>query len=144
MARLNLSNVTTDEVLTLDELIPAYANNKAELDTYKKVCDTQNSEIKKRLEELGENEYSAGGYVAKRSVQKRESINEDRLLEVLVKHGVPEVIKTREYVDMDALEKYLYNNELSDELSADLDSCRETTEVVQLRLTKEKKKKEDK
>lgn len=143
MGRLNLS---TEEVTmrpaTLDELIPSYAENKIELDNYKKICDGQNAEIKKRLEELGENEYTAGGYVAKRTVSERESMNEERLLEMLKKHNVPGVIKTKEYVDMDALEGYLYNTELSDEMAADLDSCREVKEVVQLRITKEKKKEE--
>lgn len=143
MGRLNLS---TEEVTmrpaTLDELIPSYAENKIELDNYKKICDGQNAEIKKRLEELGENEYTAGGYVAKRTVSERESMNEERLLEMLKKHNVPGVIKTKEYVDMDALEGYLYNTELSDEMAADLDSCREVKEVVQLRISKEKKKKE--
>lgn len=143
MARLNLSNIETESNLTLDELIPVYAETKSDLDMYKKMCDTQNALIKKQLEELGENEYAAGGYVAKRIISEKESMNEERLLDVLVKHGVPEVIKTKEYVDMDALEKYLYNNELSDELAADLNSCREVKQVVQLRISKEKKKKEE-
>lgn len=149
MARLNLSNVeeTTNETLTteateLDKLIPVYAENKAELDKYEKVCKTQNAEIKKQLEELCEDEYTAGGYVVKRIVSERESMNELRLLDVLKKHNITDVIKTREYVDMDALENYLYNVTLSDEVAADLDSCREVKEVVQLRLSKEKKKKE--
>lgn len=142
MGRLNLSSSETEKVLTLDELIPVYAENKADLDRVDKICKAQNAEIKQKLEELGEDEHTAGGYVAKRIVSERESMNEERLLEVLVKHGVPEVIKTKEYVDMDALEKYLYNNDLSDDLAADLDSCREIKEVVQLRVSKEKKKKE--
>ena len=144
MGRLNLSNVeAVNEVLTLDELIPLYAENKADLDVYDKLCKSQNALIKQHMEELGETEHTAGGYVVKYSVSQRESINEDRLLDILKKHNVPGVIKTKEYVDMDALESYLYNTELSDDLAADMDSCREIKEVVQLRFSKEKKKKED-
>ena len=142
MGRLNLSNIETEEILTLDELIPQYAENKADLDDYKKLCEKQNAEIKKYMEELGETEYTAGGYVAKYTVSERETINETRLLEMLKKHKIPGVIKTREYVDMDAFETYLYNVELSDELASDLATCREVKEVVQLRISKEKKKKE--
>lgn len=141
MGRLNLSSIETEENLTLDELIPVYVENKADLDRIEKICKSQNAEIKKQLEDLGEDEYTAGGYVVKRTVSERESMNEERLLEMMKKHNVPNVIKTREYVDMDALENYLYNNELSDEMAADLNSCREIKEVVQLRISKEKKKK---
>lgn len=148
MGRLNLSNVTenvtAEESNALDTLIPSYANNKAEMDSYKKVCETQNSQIKEQMEKLKKSEYTAGGYVAKRIVVEKESMNEERLLDILAKHGIPEVIKTKEYVDMDALEKYLYNNELSDELAADLNSCRIINTTVQLRISKEKKKKENK
>jgi hypothetical protein len=142
MGRLNLSSIETEEILTLDELIPVYAENKADLDKIKKVCETQNADIKKQLEEMGKDEYTAGGYVVKRTVSTRETMNEERLLAMMKKHNVPGVIKTKEYVDMDALECYLYDVELSDELAADLDSCREIKEVVQLRISKEKKKKE--
>lgn len=142
MARLNLSNIETND-LTLDELVPVYAETKADFDMYKKMCESQNTLIKSQLEKLGKDSHTAGGYVAKRTVSTRESINEDRLLEVLKKHNIEGIIKTREYVDMDALEKYLYNNDLSDELATDMNSCREITEVVQLRISKEKKKKEE-
>lgn len=142
MGRLNLSSIETEEVLTLDELIPVYAENKADLDKIKKVCEAQNTEIKQKLEELGEDEYTAGGYVVKRTVSTRESMNEERLLEMMKKHKIPGVIKTKEYVDMDALESYLYSSILFDDVAADLDSCREVKEVVQLRISKEKKKKE--
>ena len=143
MGRLNLSNVETEENLTLDELIPVYAENKADLDQIEKVCKTQNAEIKKYMEELGEDEHTAGGYTVKYIVSERESMNEERLLEMMKKHNVPGVIKTKEYVDMDALENYLYNVVMSDEMAADLNSCREVKQVVQLRIGKEKKKKKE-
>ena len=142
MGRLNLSEEVTMRPATLDELIPEYANNKSNLDHYDKVCKLQNADIKKQMEELNEVEHTAGGYTVKRIVSERETMNEERLLDVLAKHGVPEVIKTKEYVDMDALEKYLYNNELTEELASDLNSCREVKTTIQLRIGKEKKKKE--
>lgn len=143
MGRLNLSEDVTMRPATLDELIPMYAENKSELDKYDKMCKAQNADIKKQMEELGEDEHTAGGYTVKYIVSERESINEDRLLEMLKKHKVEGVIKTREYVDMDALESYLYNTLMSDEMAADMASCREVKQVVQLRIGKEKKKKKE-
>jgi hypothetical protein len=139
MARLNLEPAT----ISLEDLIPKYYEDKSSMDTLKKVCDAENSQIKDLLREQGIDTYEANGYKAKRTVSCRESLNEERLLEVIRKHGIEGVIKTKEYVDMDELESYLYNHESTTELATDLASCKTTTEVVQLRVTKAKKKEED-
>lgn len=140
MSRINLSTTEPSSAPneSLEELIPRYALNKSELDSYTKICKEENEQIKAALVELGENEYSAGGYTVKRIVATKESMNEAKLLEVLRQNGIDVAIKTREYVDMDALEAYLYNNMPSDELARQLESCRTTTETVQLRLSKAK------
>ena len=149
MARINLSQ--TDEVIstnrtvntTLDELVIQYAFNKGELDSYTKICKEENEQIKAQLSELGEDTYSAGGYTVKRIVAVKETMNEAKLLEVLRQNGITDAIKTKEYVDMDALEAYLYNNVPSADLARQLEACRTTSETVQLRLSKTKAKKED-
>lgn len=149
MARINLSQ--TDEVIstnrtvntTLDELIPQYAFNKNELDSYTKICKEENEQIKAQLVDLGEDTYSTGGYTVKRIVAVKESMNEAKLLEVLRQNGINSAIKTKEYVDMDALEAYLYNNAPSADLARQLEACRTTSETVQLRLSKTKSTKED-
>lgn len=143
MARIKLADtepsITPNE--SLEELIPRYALNKNELDSYTKICKIENEQIKAELVKLGENEYSSGGYTVKRIVAVKESMNEVKLLEVLRQNGIEAPIKTREYVDMDALESYLYNNTPSAELARQLESCRTTTETVQLRLSKTKEHK---
>ena len=139
MARLNLNENPTLNI-SLEELIPMYAQNKAELDSYTQLCKEENESIKAQMLELGQDKYSAGGYTAKRTVSQRESLNEDKLMAVILKHGIKDVIKTKEYVDMDALENYLYHNEMTSSLAADLESCKSKTEVVTLRVTKDKKK----
>ena len=139
MARISLSpHEPSSTTEPLEELIPRYALNKNELDSYTKICKEENEQIKAALVELGENEYSAGGYTVKRIVAVKESMNEAKLLEVLRQNGIDAPIKTKEYVDMDALEAYLYNNTPSTELARQLDSCRVTSETVQLRLSKTK------
>jgi hypothetical protein len=139
MSRLNLS--PTNEPSTsfnLDELVTKYAFNKGELDSYTKICKEENEQIKKALVELGEDEYSTGVYTVKRIVAVKESMNEAKLLEVLRQNGIDVAIKTREYVDMDALEAYLYNYMPSQDLARQIESCRTTTETIQLRLSKTK------
>lgn len=144
MSRISLSHANEPSPTcntTLDELIQAYAFNKGELDSYTKICKEENEQIKAALVELGENEYSAGGYTVKRIVATKESMNEAKLLEVLRQNGIEAPIRTREYVDMDALETYLYNNMPSTDLARQIDSCRVTSETVQLRLSKTKPQK---
>jgi hypothetical protein len=145
MSRLNLTEEKDYETtggLTLEELIPSYYLNKRELDSYKKICDTSNAKIKDLMLAANENEHQVGDLVAKRTVVTKESMSEDKLMAVLHKYNIDGIIKTREYVDMDALESYMYNNELSPEIASDLASCVTTTEVVQLRVTRKKSKKE--
>ena len=138
MGRLNLETA----IPSLDELIPQYATDKSQLDALKKVCDSANAIIKEQMFNQATDTYTAGGYTAKRTVSVRETLNEERLIAILHKHKIEGVIKTKEYVDMDALEDYLYNHEQTNELATDLASCKSTTEVVQLRVTKAKKKEE--
>ena len=127
-------------ISALDELIPQYAQNKSELDSYKKICDIENEQIKSIMFEMGETEYSTNGYKAKRVETERVTMDEDKLLAVLHRYNIDEVIKTREYVDMDALENYLYHKDESEivGLLSAIDSCREVKTVVSLRVTTER------
>lgn len=115
----------------LKELIPQYAFNKNELDSYKKLCDKDNAVIKQLMQEDEVNEFDTGLYVAKMSVQQRQTMNEDKLLELIKDIERPDIIKTKEYVDMDLLEKAIYNGEID---AGDLDSCMNTKEVVTLKV----------
>lgn len=127
-------------VINLNELIPIYYSNKSELDSYKKICDEQNTQIKAGLAALDKDDYSVGNYKAKVITSVRETTNGDKLLNVMKKHNITEVIKTKEYVDMDALEDYLYNNEASADLAADIDDCIDRKEVISLKVTYKKEK----
>lgn len=127
---------------TLDELIPRYAENKSLLDDYKKICDEENKQIKDMMEE---GSYEANGYKATKSVQHRETMNEDKLLDIMRNHKdlaeVCELIKTKDYIDMDALESAIYKGKISNDILMEIDKCREVKEVVTLRISKVKEKK---
>lgn len=128
---------------SLDELIPQYAENKGILDDYKKICDDENKKIKELMDE---GSYEAGGWKATKIVQQRESMNEDKLLDVIKYAVAPELglIKTKEYVDMDALESAIYKGIIGPEVLISIDKCRESKEVVTLRISKVKENKDGK
>ena len=133
---------------SLDELIPIYAENKRELESYKKLCDEQNAQIKYILKTVKDGTYIAGGYKAKRIVSEKETMNEDMLISLFT--SVPsfvaiadnyDVVKTKPYIDFDVLEKIIYDGVLSDEQIADLGKATEKKEIVSLRVTKIKEEK---
>lgn len=123
----------------LEELVVRYALNKNELDSYKKICDKENAEIKARMTELDMNEVLAGDYVAKLTIQKRESMDEDMLLEILRNNNYTNVIRTKEYVDMDLLEREIYNGNVDKDTLVAMQKCKSVKEVPTLKIVKAKK-----
>lgn len=126
----------------LDELIPAYAVNKERLNNFDKLCKEQNSKIKAIMQDFVVPVYKTHDYTATYSVSTRESMNEERLLEIAHQFGIPEIVKTKEYIDFDALEKAVYDGKISDEILLEMDKAKEVKEVVTLRVKKAKKKEE--
>lgn len=130
------------ELKTLDSLIPQYAANKREQDSYKKLCDKENAQIKAIMQDYVIPSYEAGGYKAVYSIQKRESINEELLLEIAHQHGISEIVKTKEYIDFDALENAIYNGRIPESVVLEMDAATEVKEIPTLKVTKMKEKKE--
>lgn len=130
----------------LSELIDAYALNKDELEAYKKLCDSENKQIKSIMAANNQDSFPTEKYVAKYITTKRETLNEEKLLQ-LFEETYPSIymdlgiIKTKKYIDYDALEKAIYNNQLPAGAEGDIAKAKEVKEVVQLRLSKVKKKK---
>ena len=125
----------------LDVLIPQYASNKAEMDSYKKLCDKDNAKIKSIMKNFVVDKYETKDYKAAYIVSHRETINEEMLLEIAHNHGISEIIKTKEYIDFDALENALYNDRIPKDVVLEMDKAKEVKQVISLRV--DKKKKED-
>ncbi len=124
----------------LEQLIDAYALNKNELDSYKKICDAENAEIKALMTELELDKASTEDYTATLSIQHRETMDEDKLLEVLRDAGYADiVIRTKEYVDMDLLEAAIYHDRIDKETLFAMQRCKEVKEVQTLKISKRKK-----
>lgn len=124
----------------LDKLVPQYAQTKQQADEYEKQSDKENAEIKSIMTSLALQHYEAGGYKVVRSVQERESINEEQLIEIVHKYNIPDVIKTKEYIDFDALEKAIYDGKISQNILLEMDKAKDVKHVVQLRISKIKEK----
>ena len=123
------------------QLIPEYGNHKAEFDELDKICKAENAELKRIMSEEGIDSLSAGGYKVSYSVSERQTMNEDKLLALLQDKVSAEsgIIKTKQYVDMDALESAIYNGAIPKEVIIEMDNCREKKQVATIRVSKEKK-----
>lgn len=131
------------ELKTLDSLIPQYAANKREKDSYEKICAAENAQIKSIMQNYVVQHYEAGGYKAVYSIQKRESVDEEMLLDILKRNGECEgIIKTKEYIDFDALENAIYHNRIPEDILSQMAEATEVKEIPTLKVTKIKEKRE--
>lgn len=142
MARKKL----VENELGLEQLIPQYAVNNQECNKYKKIVKEQGDQIKRFMREDksllkadGKRIKVAGGYEATVSIRPNESWDEDKLLAIIKEQAdkkvQKEIVRKKEYVDADALEKLIYNNGISKELLLMIDSCRiqKPTEVLTIK-----------
>ena len=120
----------------LDELVPLYYEHNELVKKHKKIADKANKEIKEIMEEQGITEFATNGLVATVSISERVDLMEDILIEKIKELGIKGIIKTKEYVDMDALETALYNGLINPAMLAQAQTKKE---VVTLRVRQEKK-----
>lgn len=139
MARKQISLV--EDVRTpeekLSQLLPVYEANKSEMDSYKKLVDKDNKEIKSIMLGAQLGEFVVDDIKASCSVSEREDFIEEALIAKLKEMKIRGIVKKKEYVDMDALENAIYNGKIDAALLAD---CQTKKEVVTLRVTKLKRK----
>ena len=147
MARKKL----VENELGLDVLIPQYGDNNTELKYYKKICKEQGDKIKELfrnddslLTEDGKREKTVGNYTATVSIRENESWNMDKLLELIKTNADKKiqkaVIRQKEYIDEDEIEKLIYNGSISKELLMKMDTCR-TSDPVEVLTVKSKEAK---
>ena len=121
----------------LNELIQHYHVNKLEAESYKKIADKDNAQIKEIMVKEKLTEFvTTDGIKATCSVTHKQKFDEDCLISIIKGLGVEGIIKQKEYVDMDALENAIYNGQVC---AADLVSAQESTEVITLRTSTAKK-----
>jgi hypothetical protein len=136
MARKKLE---AEKVMTLEELIPEYGEKNAECNALKKVVSDLNSKVKTAIHlALKENEdIEIDGWKCKLSIEESTEMNEDKLIEFAKAHKL-NIIKKREYIDSDALEKLIYSGAIPKNILVEMNSCKEVKTKEVLRISKAK------
>jgi len=125
---------------TLGSMITSYVEQKKVGDDIKKVVDDYNKRIKTEMLSGKLTEFIVGNIKATCTETAREDFNEEQAIEILRK-TMPRakfgsIVKTREYLDSDALEKAVFNKELD---AAVLSPCRVQKEpTITLRIATKK------
>lgn len=96
----------------LSKIIDAYKESKDEENRLHKINDETCKNIKSYMQMLGVNTADGSEYTANLSITQKESLNNDLAIEILKanldEETVRTVIKSKEYIDEDALEKLVY------------------------------------
>lgn len=122
-------------------LIIGYFENKSKSDAMAKKVKEQNELIKNQIvSEHLPDKFEVDDLKINRTVIKKWKFNDEQAIEILRKNldadKFSEVVKTKEYIDDDALEALIYNKEIDGTM---LDDCTERLpDVIQLKVTKKK------
>ena len=123
----------------LEELIPHYGKLNDQIKSLNADLSKDKDTIKSIMHCTGFKDYSFGGYKVTRQIRHKVSIDEDKMLKVLkedwaITHGDEPCpyIKTKEYVDSEALESAIYNGGVSQDTMSKLNECKKEVEEVAL------------
>lgn len=136
--KLDIRKMTDAE---LESAVLAYKDAKESEKAVKKAVSDYGTQIKEGLKNRNETEFIAGDIRAYITVTENSEVNELQAIEILRKELTPEqfakVVKTREYIDDDEMEKLVYTHEVDAEILAPAVTPKAPT--VTLRLGKVKK-----
>ena len=103
------------EGFNISTAIDKYKESKDKENALKKSNDELNETIKTYMQEHGMESANSEKYTATLSCTKKESLNEDLAIEIIKENLegalLSSVIKQKEYIDEDALEKLVYNGD---------------------------------
>jgi len=125
----------------LKGIIDNYFMQKAIEKGAKEFIDEYNIDIKAIMKQEGIEEFLTDTAKASITTAVKNDFIEEKLIEVLKDLKIKNIVKKKEYVDMDALEDAIYKGKI-DPIA--LKDCQTSKEVVTLRVTAIKKKKEEK
>ena len=123
----------------LSKAIEEYKESKDRENALKKANTAMNESIKKYMSENGMGEASSEMYTAVLSNTTKESLNEDLAIEIIKESLggalLNSVIKKKEYIDEDALEKLVYNGDFD---ASKLERAKIVKKIQTLRIGKKK------
>ena len=126
-------------VFDLSTAIDSYKESKEKENALKKANNELNENIKNYMQKHDMTSANSEKYTATLSCTKKESLNEDLAIEIIKENLggslLSSVIKQKEYIDEDALEKLVYNGDFDINKLAKAKMVKET---YTLRVNKKK------
>ena len=121
----------------LSKVIDEYKESKDKENVLKKANNELNENIKTYMQEHDMTSADSKKYTATLSCTKKESLNEDLAIEIIKENLggalLNSVIKQKEYIDEDALEKLVYNGDFD---ISKLEKAKITKVTTTLRIKK--------
>lgn len=137
LSQNNESYTETEAQDKLKYLVKDYLVNKEREKEFKDAASIQNTQIKVIMSELDIKEFETDNGKVVLSDRKTEDFNEERLIKFLKERGLEsDIIKTKEYVDFDALESAIYHDKISGDNLKDMNSCKDVKVTQVLRINK--------
>ena len=125
--------------LDIDSLIDGYKASKDKENALKKSNADVSDKIKSYFIDKGIDKHSTDLYTATVTTTNKESLNDELAIEIIKENLdgalLKSVIKQKEYIDEDALEKLVYNGDFD---ITKLEKAKIVKHVTTLRVTKKK------
>lgn len=124
----------------LGEMIDSYKSGKDQENSLKKENTLLGNTIKDEMHQRDLTEFESDTWKATVTLKENEDFNEEQAIEIiksqLTDEEIQQVIRTKEYIDDDALEKLIYNKKFD---AKKLNCCRTLKEpTATLRISKRK------
>lgn len=128
----------------LANYIDEYGKYKQEEKRIKANLDHYNKLIKTKMGEDNLDEFEGTDYIASYTLRKQESLDLDGVLSILLNYCEDTardlgIIKTKDYIDTDALEKAIYKNELDKDVLIEMNTCKQIKRTPTLTIKEIKK-----
>lgn len=116
----------------LENLIEKFGAIKKELKTLKKESDDLTKNIKDIMIAENLTSVDTANYKAILQTRVSESLDEDKVIEILKENKIKGIIKTKQYIDEDTLEEAIYKGKLSADIIKQINTAKVVTETKAL------------
>lgn len=128
----------------LIHLVDTFGTKNSDLKELKAECDAKNKEIKSIMAEEKLDFFQTGQFSASYVVKQTTKVNEEKLLYLLQQLDGDNfrklgIIKTKEYIDSDALESAIYNQLIGTDMMVKIQECSTIVETPTLTVKPKKK-----
>lgn len=130
----------------LQKLIEEYGEYNSNVNRFKKLAEPLNKKIKTIMGQQNLDKFESDNFVATYTLRKKEEVDEDKLITLLYSEVGDEakdlgIIKTKEYIDTDALERAIYKGDLDTGVVAKMANCKTVKRTPTLTITAIKEEK---